>query len=181
MINFGGRGGGGLCSLPGLGTFQTFAIPASNLVTGLIKTLQQPPSPICNSSFRAPPLKVLNSIDKRVYRGVASRYVTLRRVPFQRIDRYFFLSFFELIRRRKWKQRERKWADTCLDTSAVASVNIIRDTYRRNSVVNNKCRYHSDRIDVLGSIAFLGICIELSIEFIRICMYVINTNKIGIV
>lgn len=180
MINFGG-GRGGLCSLPGLGTFQTFAIPASNLVTGLIKTLQQPPSPICNSSFRAPPLKVLNSIDKRVYRGVASRYVTLRRVPFQRIDRYFFLSFFELIRRRKWKQRERKWVDTCLDTSAVASVNIIRDTYRRNSVVNNKCRYHSDRIDVLGSIAFLGICIELSIEFIRICMYVINTNKIGIV
>lgn len=180
MINFRGRRGG-LCSLPGLGTFQTFAIPASNLVTGLIKTLQQPPSPICNSSFRAPPLKVLNSIDKRVYRGVASRYVTLRRVPFQRIDRYFFLSFFELIRRRKWKQRERKWVDTCLDTSAVASVNIIRDTYRRNSVVNNKCRYHSDRIDVLGSIAFLGICIELSIEFIRICMYVINTNKIGIV
>ena len=180
MINFGGRGRGGLCSLPGLGTFQTFAIPASNLVTGLIKTLQQPPSPICNSSFRAPPLKVLNSIDKRVYRGVASRYVTSRSIPTNRSILFSF-SFFELIRRRKWKQRERKWVDTCLDTSAVASVNIIRDTYRRNSVVNNKCRYHSDRIDVLGSIAFLGICIELSIEFIRICMYVINTNKIGIV
>lgn len=173
MINFGGRGGGGLCSLPGLGTFQTFAIPASNLVTGLIKTLQQPPSPICNSSFRAPPLKVLNSIDKRVYRGVASRYVTLRRVPFQRIDRYFFLSFFfELIRRRKWKQRERKWADTCLDTSAVASVNIIRDTYRRNSVVNNKCRYHSDRIDVLGSIAFLGFVSSFLSSLYYMCVYV---------
>ena len=44
----------------------------------------------------------------------------------------------------------RKETDTYC-TSAVASVNIIRDTYRRNSV-NNKCRYHSDRIDVLGSI-----------------------------
>lgn len=171
MINFGGRGRGGLCSLPGLGTFQTFAIPASNLVTGLIKTLQQPPSPICNSSFRAPPLKVLNSIDKRVYRGVASRYVTSRSIPTNRSILFSFF-FFELIRRRKWKQRERKWADTCLDTSAVASVNIIRDTYRRNSVVNNKCRYHSDRIDVLGSIAFLGFVSSFLSSLYYMCVYV---------
>lgn len=56
------------------------------------------------------------------------------------------------------------------DTSAVASVNIIRDTYRRNSV-NNKCRYHSDRIDVLGSIDLYRFPSSL-----YIC--IINTNKI---
>lgn len=104
-----------------------------------------------------------------MYRSVYREVRVARSIGAARFESIFSSLRPGLVDTSKKVETTRKETDTYC-TSAVASVNIIRDTYRRNSV-NNKCRYHSDRIDVLGSI-----CIAFHRVYIYIC--IINTNEI---
>lgn len=106
-----------------------------------------------------------------MYRSVYREVRVARSIGAARFESIFSSLRPGLVDTSKKVETTRKETDTYC-TSAVASVNIIRDTYRRNSV-NNKCRYHSDRIDVLGSIDLYRFPSSL---YIYIC--IINTNKI---